>query len=743
MNMRKQIPGFSRSLVFLAVLGAFGYAHGEDEVISANPIPPENSVVLGIGLSTGDSEDRARFGVYNGLRDSRANLLLGGSYLDRNGDSGRWTSIEAYNLGLDDRQVRFTLRQLGSWKFYQEYSELVKHEPRTLNTGLTGAGTNTPAVNLISPGAGSDLNLELQRKAMSLGGSVRFDNGLQLEVNFKNEDKNGSRIFARGFRCSNTWVTAGVCVANTDYAMLLLPEPINSTTRQLDAKLTYAGDNWLLTSGYYGSFYTNEYGALTPSVPGTLRFPGAAGAAAVPIAIDTGLQAFLSTPMALPPDNQAHQLYVSGNYRFTPRTNATFKYSFTHATQDENFLGMGLANAPAGVGNLGGVVDTSLFQLGLSSRPLPRLSVLANMRYEDKKDKTPIALYNIEGATTFTNDRSSHKRLTGKLEGSYRLPGDLRATLGVDYESMDRGLPVETTEIAGITALRAKTDETGYRLELRRAMSETLTGAIGVSQSKRTGSDYTRLSTHVNGLPFPTISGPDLSATTTTSLVVPYTMTDRERDKVKLTANWIPTDRTSLQFWVEDGKDKYDPPNPGTAGHPDKGRTEDGLRFYNVDWVYALSGAWKLNAYYSRGDQTIHVNHSTGYSMAWQDLSDTFGLGFTGTLSSRARIGGDLSYVKEKNVYEQESEPWISAANLTLLANNGQLPEVKFQQMRIRLYGEYMLQKNTVVRADLVHQRSKLEEYQWTTFVYADGSTVTADPDQSVTFLGMSWIFKF
>jgi len=739
MNTRKQLPGFSRSLVFLAVLGAFGAAHGEDEAISANPTVPENSVVLGVGLSTGDANDRARFGVYNGLRDSRANLLLGGSYLDRGGDSGRWTSIEARNLGLDNRDVRFTVRQLGQWKVYQEYSEITRHDPRTINTGLAGAGTAAPAVNLISPGAGSDLNLELQRKAMSLGGSVRFDNGLQLQVDFKNEEKSGARMFARGFACSATWVAAGVCTASTSqYALLLLPEPINSTMRQLDAKLTYSGDNWLLTSGYYGSFYTNEYGALTPSVPGTLLYPGASGAAAAPTVMDAGLIGALSLPMALPPDNQAHQLYVTGNYRFTPRTQATFKYSFTHATQDESFLGMGLANAPAGVSSLGGVVNTTLTQVGLTSRPTSRLSLLANVRYEDKDDRTPIALYNIENATTFTNNHNSHKRLAGKLEGSYRLPSDLRATVGVDYESMDRGFPVSTTDIAGITALRQKTEETGYRLELRRAMSETLTGAIGVSQSNRTGSDYTRL---IAG--FPTISGAGLSATTTTSLVVPYTMTDRERSKVKLTATWVPTDRTSLQFWVEDGKDKYDPPNPGNTAHPDKGLLENGLRFYNVDGTYALSDAWKLNAYYSRGDQTIHVNHSTGYSMAWQDLSDTFGLGFTGNPSSRYRIGGDLSYVKEKNVYEQEATAWISAGNLTALTTNGQLPEVKFQQTRIRLYGEYLLQKNASIRADLVHQRSKLDEFQWTTFVYADGSTVTADPDQSVTFLGLSWIYKF
>ena len=49
--------------------------------------------------------------------------------------------------------------------------------------------------------------------------------------------------------------------------------------------------------------------------------------------------------------------------------------------------------------------------------------------------------------------------------------------------------------LAGLGALREKNTETGYRFELRRGMSETLNGSIGFSSSKRTGSDWTNLST--------------------------------------------------------------------------------------------------------------------------------------------------------------------------------------------------------------------------------------------------------
>ena len=45
--------------------------------------------------------------------------------------------------------------------------------------------------------------------------------------------------------------------------------------------------------------------------------------------------------MALWPDSQAHQMFAAGNYRFTPHTTMNFKYSYTHATQNENFGGHG------------------------------------------------------------------------------------------------------------------------------------------------------------------------------------------------------------------------------------------------------------------------------------------------------------------------------------------------------------------------------------------------------------------
>jgi len=168
--------------------------------------------------------------------------------------------------------------------------------------GMGGAGTTTPTLNLLAaPGTGQALNLELKRKSITLGGDKWLTDTLQVEVNFKNEDKDGGRQFGRGFACSAQWQAAGVCTGTTQSALLFLVEPVNSNIKQLDAKLNWRSGKLRLSGGYYGSFYTNSNGTLTPTVPGTVVDMNGTRQA-----IDAGLRNYLSTPMALWPDNQSH-----------------------------------------------------------------------------------------------------------------------------------------------------------------------------------------------------------------------------------------------------------------------------------------------------------------------------------------------------------------------------------------------------------------------------------------------------
>ena len=239
-----QRPGLSRTLIALAVVLAFGPARAQEAGgIARGPVngpgytstAPESSISVGVGVSSGDEKDRARWGMFNGLRVDEVNGLLGFSYFNRDAASGKWMSLEGRNLGLDNRELGYSYRRLGDFKFNVDYSEVTRHDPRTINTSLQGAGTTTPTVSLLAtPGTGQELNLELQRKSIGLILEKQLGS-YQIEVNFKNEDKSGARFFGKGFACSAAWQTAGVCSAGTTpAAILMLPEPVDSTIRQLD-----------------------------------------------------------------------------------------------------------------------------------------------------------------------------------------------------------------------------------------------------------------------------------------------------------------------------------------------------------------------------------------------------------------------------------------------------------------------------------------------------------------------------
>lgn len=804
MKTSKQHPGLRQTVIALAVFGAFNPAYAEDADISPL-IKPESSVSVGIGGVSGDSGDRAIYGQYNGMRRSSGYGLLDLDVTKRDDATGTWMIVKGLNLGLDTRELSFLREKQGDWKYSAEYTELERDYPRTINTGMLGAGTTTPTVvRLATPGSGTDIDLSTKRKAATLGGEKWITPSLQFEANFKNEEKTGARLWGRGYDCaayvcgssSTAAVNQAAFVKN---ALLMVPEPINSVTKQLDAKLNYHNEKLLLSAGYYGTLYNNSYGSLNPTVPNVFNnglgqpFPGyaAVGSNIIPGG-GTSLQNVLQTPMALAPDNQSHQLYLNGNYSFSPTTKMNFKYAYTHATQNDSFAGMGLGDAPAGVGSLGGRVDTTLAQVGFSARPIDKLSLLGNVRYEKKDDKTPTALYNVEAAAVvpattpasfqnvgayWNNGTTSTTKLASKLEASYRLPSDFRATVGVDYNTLKREVPLDIAEdkVAGLTELREKNRETGYRFELRRSMSETINGGVTYSTGKRSGSDWTSLSTLDPANPALTAAqrlliqqycggvacyGQVMPASSIIGLNATspfvYSMTDIDREKWKLSADWNPSERLGVQFVFEDGTDKNTAPfNPVAGG---KGWRDSSTRLYSVDASFAVSDNWKLTAFASHGDQTLHIDHSTGYKSDLNNLDDTFGFGVVGKATSRLAVGANLLFLRDVNKYGVAASTSTggtlpgpltvvapTAANLAQAAIG--LPDNTFRQTTLKLFATYELDKKSAVRVDLIHQRVKLQEWQWgnngVPFVYADNTTVNMKQEQNVSFLGVTYVYRF
>ncbi len=207
---------------------------------------------------------------------------------------------------------------------------------------------------------------------------------------------------------------------------------------------------------------------------------------------------------------------------------------------------------------------------------------------------------------------------------------------------------------------------------------------------------------------------------------------------------------------AEDGKDKnVMPVDPASGG---KGWRDTGVSFYSLDMSYTISDAWKLTGFASVGEQTMHINHSTGYVGDLQNRSEAFGLTLTGKASSQLQVGASFTYINDINKYGAAAATGVTGDRLvgvTITQPNANnlaqaavgLPEVTFRKTLLSVFGQYSLNRKSDIRVDVAHQKAKYDDWVWGTptalFVFSDNTSVKQQVDQSVTFVGVSYIYRF
>jgi MtrB/PioB family decaheme-associated outer membrane protein len=683
-----------RIFLSAALAGACGLAFAQQ---------PVGSLSVGAGYW---SDDRPRWGVYDGMSEQGPYLLLDGTYSHRNDETGTWFKLDASNLGLDNREIRAEILRQGKAGLFLEYSRIPRSDPFTYFTGVQGIGTTTLRVPAVANPPLNELHLGTVRERIGAGGVKHFGGGYDLRVNFTNETKNGTRLWGRG--------------GAPEFAV----EPIDSVTRQLEAIASYTGQAFQLQGGYYGSWYTNENKL-------------------VDTALTTGASPFF---LSLPLDNQAHQFFVNGGYNFTPATRATFKMAYTQATQDENIpVGAGVPVFAGAPRNLDGRLDNTLLQIGLTSRATSNLSWLASLRYYESDEKTPQVRIVQTGApcpTCVDNTPLTFETLTGKLEGTYRFGGGLTLMGGVEASKQDRNVPFGNLDATGTfdaqryVPFRAELEEITYRVQLRKALSETINGSIGYAYSDRDGSDFTATNE------------------VESDLINPIHIADRERNRVRLMVDWTPTSPLTVTFNAEYAQDKY-----GFSDARPFGLREGEAYLYSLDVAYAISERWQVNAWYARDNTTanqVALRAATGTAAEaikvadLEDTGDNFGAGLLGVFSNRLRAGLDFLYSKNVNKYPETITP-IGAGTLFPAGITGPLPDIENELVRFKLYAIYALNKTSDIRLDYIYERWETDDWTWlfangTAFTYGvatDGTTVFQEPKQNAHFIGLRYIVRF
>jgi len=700
--MNAMIKNFLRlsaiSTAVLAGLPALA-AEGDDDVKAL--VTPTSEISIGAGWV---SDDNARFGEYNGLNEAGGYGLIDFDVIKRMDSTGTWITLRGRNLGLDSREIRLENERQGNWGYFIEYNQIPRYDPYTVSTQLGGIGTSTLTIN--EGGVPSEYHLKTQRDIWSGGFDMKLMPGLGLQVRYKHEDKEGSRLFGQG--TFSTW--------------RFLTDPINYTTQQAEAILNYANERLQVSGGYYGTWYNDNNNNQT-----------------LDVLAGTGTASVVFNPMSLPPSNQSHQFWASGGYNFTKGTRGTFKVATGRITQDNVFP------TPAVTGNsdLDGKIDTTLVQLGLTARPMPKLWLRADFNYQDRDDKTPVRLYwPSQNTPTSTNNGENEPRsiktTTAKAEAAYRLPMGFRLRGDVTWVEKKRNAPPVRS-----VNFREKTDEWIYGVELRRSIAETLTGALAYVHSERDGSDW-----------LPTVTNGGLQGN---EMVDPLHLIDRDRDLIKLTLNWMPVETLSLSFRVDDAHDNYK--GRGIGGY-DLGPRDGKARNYALDAAYSVSENLTVTAWYAYNKNEFedaicrplanngpnsNVCTANNARPVWnselKNVANSFGVGLRAKPMAKLDVGFDLVQSKVRDEITTSSiDPAVSTA-ITPLDN------INTKVTTFRLFGKYALNKQSGVRLEYVHDRYSTDDWTWANWTYTSsadgGTTVLQDGVQNVDFVGVAYYYRF
>ena len=698
--------------VLISLYGSCAAAEEEDEVTRL--ITPSSNLSLGIGHWSGE---RDQFGIYDDQRGGDTMILMDGEINTRDNTTGTWVTGKFRNLGIDNRDAELRYDQQGNWGIGINYDEIPRIAPYTVNTGMTGLGGTTQSVPLSAdpesdptayvPGTGTDVILGTKRKGTEMNFNKYLTPRLNFKVNFKNEEKDGNRHWGRG--------------GQPEFAA----EPIDSTIQEMQTVLDYADKHFQMSGGYIGNWYQNHNTLVT-----TLR----------------GNNPTTAYYLSLPLDNQAHQLFVNGGYNFTPTMRGTFRVSYSHATQDEHIPTADIPDLTASVSptSLDGKIDTTLLQLGLSARPTSDLSLVANIRYHKVDEKTPTWLVVDTASTQVHSTPLGYETTSGKLEATYRLPAGYSLIGGVEYSQQDRVVPFGSdTDLDGLdderyVPFRADLNETTYRIQLRKTLSESLNGSMAFLHSERDGSTY-EPAIHSEGG------------------INPINISDRDRNKWRLTLDWVPTDNLGLQFNFEDSQDDYGPDtNP-------YGLLEGSARLYSLDADYAFNQDWRLLAWVSL-DETkaeqfngrwdrITDNHEIDRYSNLKETGTSFGLGINGKASEKVKLGADVQWTRSKAEYHDVVIPIGENGDPDIGYPTGltPLPDIQNTATKINLFTEYALNKNSDLRLELIHERWKTNDWTWqfsdgSSFIYgtsSDGTMVIQDPNQNATFVGLRYKQRF
>jgi MtrB/PioB family decaheme-associated outer membrane protein len=550
-----------------------------------------SQVEAGVGYV---SDDSFRHGRYTGLHEEGAFGILNLDIRRRDAwdaETARFWSLRGENLGLDSRYLRFDQGRQGNYSIFLEYDQLPHFRISPAFTPFEGVG----GTQLTLPEGGGRATLDQhlravdidhERRRFRVGGSKLFGTRWEFRTSFAHETKEGTKV--TGINMSDHWANPQA---------VLLPEPIDHVTNRFGATVAYKGDRGQAEVGYHLSLFENQNRFFTVQNPHAATWPTDA------------LQ------WAQAPDNEFHQVRAAAGYNLTRNTRVFVDGAVGRMYQDEEFLSDQGLPTHNGIlqSSLAGMIDTTVINAGVSSRPLPRLNLTADYRYDERDNRTPEMEF--EGKSTRPFNFEEH-----------------RARVAADYRLLDRTnlmLRYQRSEIDRTFVEREETDENTYEARLRTAFGARLAGGLQYAQSNRRGSTF--IGPETRELPF---HNPDLRQ---------FAYADRDRERLGAFLNYMPTERLTFGFSASRIEDDYK--------RSELGLTDAEITVYSVDAAFLPRPNLSTYAFFTYEDSKAEQVGETFGGLTWQashrNEFGTVGVGARlSTLGDRLELGTDVAYGK-------------------------------------------------------------------------------------------------
>jgi MtrB/PioB family decaheme-associated outer membrane protein len=725
----------------------------EEEV---EELPPLYTSKIEIGVSY-SSEDSFKFGEFTGLEDEGA-YAIGNIEIRKHsviGDNdNRYWELTGSNLGLDSRTVFAEYSQDGLFDVYLEYYQIPRFRLDDAQTPFNGAGTSNqtlPAGWVTNTGDGAlpagsidaflkNIDIETERQRFGGGFKLNLTDNWQAQANYRHEDKDGTDTIAAIF---------GATGGNPKASILAVP--IDYDTDEFNVGIAYAGDKAQFNLDYHLSLFDNNSTSVFFQNPWS-RTSGWAAGANYPTGVGQ---------LGTPPENEAHQVNLSGGYNFTPRTRTTATVSYSRWLQDETFLpfsNMFAATIPLPRSNLDGDIATLFANVNLFTRITNKLNLKARYTYDDKDNDTPRDIY-VRMANDSVNSQAfgtasarinwpySLERHKVELDGSYRISPMTRLSAGYAYENKDR----DYTE-------REETDEHTGKLKLTTSVNDTLSGWLQYSHSVRDGSTYVSNRPFLTGHDPATIAA-DLAADPDSvyendPLMRKTYLADRDRDQVSATVNFYPYDTVAFTVNANYANDDYKHTEIGLQNGANFNLTFDITYTPSEDvTTYAFVTSEKSN-YEQAG---FHHPGNVGNLGPTTDRVARFGNAFwrveTEDLVNTIGFGGDWAVIEDKfNVqldftHSSGTTEIQASARDPVLEPFLPLPDLNTKITSLNISGDYKFRENTTVRLGYLYERYTTDDFALDNVAEDTLADVillgNRSSDYNAHFVGLSLIYEF